>query len=327
MKKHILTLLAASLPALATEAPPMIPDGPVEYESISYDSGYGYDPTVTPAYDTPAADAAYTAAPMPAPSSEANGSINLNVYTSNYQVRGMGFCNALTEHGFSSLSGSYTLPNRNYFNRGIQQRFAGEIGVIWGAGQPLGDTPLANVHYAMGKEIFPNLLVEVGSTFRRGGMEGYMAHVHDGSSHRATWEFDLCLTYNDKQRGFFGSATWGIAVWGLTGSYFDAEIGYRFTDVINTARFCSDLELSAGIAPSVGYWGSNVEGVDAYRVKVALCPFSPNGGFGRDGRTHIKPWLQCAWSGSTSEKMANFTHYGPVDHFQITVGVDLGWKF
>ena len=210
----------------------MIPDGPVEYESISYDGGYGYDPAVSPAYDTPAADAAYAAAPMPAPSSEANGSINLNVYTSNYQVRGMGFCNALTEHGFSSLSGSYTLPNRNYFNRGIQQRFAGEIGVIWGAGQPLGDTPLANVHYAMGKEIFPNLLVEVGSTFRRGGMEGYMAHVHDGSSHRATWEFDLCLTYNDKQRGFFGSATWGIAVWGLTGSYFDAEIGYRFTDVM-----------------------------------------------------------------------------------------------
>lgn len=324
MKKHILTLLAVSLPAMATEVPPMIPDGPVEYESVSYDTGYGYDPAATPAYDTPAA---YATAPMAAPSSEVNGSLNLNAYTSNYNVRGMGFCNGMTEHGFSSLSGSYTLPNRNYFNRGIQQRIAGEIGVIWGAGHPLGDTPLANAHYAMGKEVFPNLLIELGTTFRRGGMEGYMAHAHDGCSHRATWEFDLTITYNDRQRGFFGSATWGLGVWGLTGSYFDAEIGYRFTDIINTSRFSSDLELSAGIAPSVSYWGSSIEGVDAYRVKVALCPFSPNGSFGRDARTHIKPWLQCAWSGSTSEKMAHFTHYGPVDHFQITVGVDLGWKF
>lgn len=331
MKKQFFTLLAVGLPALATEMPPMIPDGPVEYDTMTYEPAadtqeyvpteYGTSDYDTPAYDIPAS------LPMAAPSSDRNGYLNLNVYTSNYQVRGMGFSNRLTEHGFSSVNGSYTFPNRNLFGRGIQQRVSGEFGIIWDAGCPLGDTPMANVHYALGKEIFPNLLVELGTTYRRGGIEGYMARYHDGVSHRATWEFDLTLTYNDYQKGFFGSATWGLGVWGLTGSYFDAEIGYRFTDVINRGNFGTDLEISAGIAPSVKYWGSKVEGVDAYRVKVALCPFTNSGSMGRDGRAQVKPWIQCAWSGSNAAKLDHYTGYGPVDHFQITVGIDMGLKF
>lgn len=331
MKKQLFTLMAAGLPALATEMPPMIPDGPVEYDTLTYEASSAtqdYVPTEesmnpygTPAYDMPAT------APMAAPSSERNGYVNLNVYTSNYNVRGMGFCDHITEHGFSSLSGSYTFPNRNFFGRGIQQRVSGEFGIIWDAGCPLGDTPMANVHYAMGKEIFPNLLVELGTTYRRGGIEGYLARVHDGVSHRATWEFDLTITYNDHQKGFFGSATWGLGVWGLTGSYFDAEIGYRFTDVINRGNFGSDLEISAGIAPSVKYWGSHVEGVDAYRVKVALVPFTNNGSMGRDAKAQVKPWIMGSWSGSNAGKLDRYTGYGPVDHFQITVGIDMGLKF
>ncbi|MBQ3240908.1 MAG: hypothetical protein IJB00_06980 [Akkermansia sp.] len=326
MKKQLFTLLAASVPTLATEMPPMIPDGPVEYEAMTYEPSAATQDYVPSGYETPGYDIPATA-PMYAPSSERNGYLNLNVYTTNYNVRGMGFCNHITEHGFSSVNGSYTMPNRNLFGRGIQQRVSGEFGIIWDAGCPLGDTPMANVHYAMGKEVFPNCLIELGTTFRRGGIEGYLAHFHDGTSHRATWEFDLTITYNDHQKGFFGSATWGLGVWGLTGSYFDAEIGYRFTDIINLGNFGSDLELSAGIAPSVKYWGSKVEGVDAYRIKAALCPFTHNGSMGRDGRAQLKPWIQCAWSGSNAGKLDHYTGYGPVDHFQITVGIDMGIKF
>lgn len=326
MKKQLFTLLAASVPTLATEMPPMIPDGPVEYEAMTYEPSAATQDYVPSSYETPGYDIPATA-PMYAPSSERNGYLNLNVYTTNYNVRGMGFCNHITEHGFSSVNGSYTMPNRNLFGRGIQQRVSGEFGIIWDAGCPLGDTPMANVHYAMGKEVFPNCLIELGTTFRRGGIEGYLAHFHDGTSHRATWEFDLTITYNDHQKGFFGSATWGLGVWGLTGSYFDAEIGYRFTDIINLGNFGSDMELSAGIAPSVKYWGSKVEGVDAYRIKAALCPFTHNGSMGRDGRAQLKPWIQCAWSGSNAGKLDHYTGYGPVDHFQITVGIDMGIKF
>lgn len=326
MKKQIFTLLAASLPVLATEAPPMIPDGPVEYESLTYEPA-AQESATTPAYDIPAGSAETPAAPMDAPSSDRNGSITINAYTSNYNVRGMGLCNGMTDHGFSSVTGSYTFPNKDLFGRGIQQRVSGGFGIIWNGGSALGDTPMANARYAMGKEIFPNLLVELGTTFRRGGLEGYMARAHDGVHHRATWEFDLTLTYNDHQKGFFGSASWGLGVWGLTGSFFDLEAGYRFTDVYTRGNYGTDLEISVGVAPSVKYWGSNVEGVDAYRLKAALCPYEVNGKFGRDAKGQIKPWIQCAWSGSTAAKLDKYTGYGPVDHFQITVGVDLGWNF
>lgn len=320
-----LMLLAAAVPAMATEAPPPVPDGPVEYESVVYEDSVA---ETTPAYDVPAGTVTLPDAPeAPPASSERKGYITLNAFTTNYQVRGMGFCNNVTEHGFSSLRGSFIFPNRDMFNRGIYQRVSGEFGVIWDARCPIGDTPLAHARYAMGKEIFPNLTVELGTTFRRGGIEGYLARMHDNVHHRATWEFDVTATYNDYQKGFFGSVSWGLGVWGLTGSYFDAELGYRFTDVYSRGDYGLDLEVSAGIAPSVKYWGSRVEGVDAYRVKVAFCPHSLSGKFGRDAHWQIKPWVQAAWAGSTSAKLDRYTGYGPVDHFQITVGLEGGWNF
>ena len=138
MKKQIFTLLAASLPVLATEAPPMIPDGPVEYESLTYEPA-AQESATTPAYDIPAGSAETPAAPMDAPSSDRNGSITINAYTSNYNVRGMGLCNGMTDHGFSSVTGSYTFPNKDLFGRGIQQRVSGGFGVIWNGGSALGD--------------------------------------------------------------------------------------------------------------------------------------------------------------------------------------------
>ena len=38
MTKHAFLALTAAIPALATEIPPAIPDGPIEYSNISYDS-------------------------------------------------------------------------------------------------------------------------------------------------------------------------------------------------------------------------------------------------------------------------------------------------
>ena len=105
---------------------------------------------------------------MPVASSDRRGYVNLNVYTADYQVRGMGVKDSLSKYGTSSLSASYTLPNRNLLGMGLHQRISGEYGVIWDASCPLGDTPTARLSYALGKEIFPNLVAEIGYTFRHG---------------------------------------------------------------------------------------------------------------------------------------------------------------
>lgn len=321
MMRRTLLTAAAALPALATELPPAIPNGPVEYSNISYDNSYtGYD-AYAPASYAPAA-------PMAAASSDRRGYVNLNAYTSNYQVRGMGVKNDLSKYGASSLSASWTLPNRNLFGRGIHQRISGEYGVVWDASCPLGDTPTARLSYAVGKELFPNLVAEIGYTFRHGGLEGYMARHYDGASHRSTQEIVASLAYNDHQKGFFGKLEAGAGFYGLTGLYFDAEAGYRFTDVMTRGNIGADLELSFGVAPSHGYWGSDVEGVDAYRIKAALQPYSQTGTFGRDARAYVTPWIQCSWSGTNAAKIDRATDgAGLIDHFQITVGVDCGLNF
>lgn len=322
MMKRTILAFAAAVPAVAAELPPPIPDGPIEYTNVSYDTSYtGYDD-----YNSGYAPAA--PAPLPVSSSSRSGYVNLNAYSSNYQVRGMGVKNSLSEYGSSSLSASYILPNRNLLGRGLHQRISGEYGVIWDASCPLGDTPTARLSYAVGKELFPNLMAEIGYTFRHGGLEGFMARYFDGSSHRATQEIVASLAYNDYQKGFFGKVEAGVGFYGLTGTYFDVEAGYRLTDVIVRGNMGADLELSLGVAPSLGYWGSGVEGVDAYRIKAALLPYSQTGSFGRDARAYVKPWVQCSWSGSNAAKIDRVTHgEGPVDHFQITVGVDCGLNF
>lgn len=323
-----------ALPALA-EMPPSIPAGPVEYGSVSYDApaadelgGYtmgGYTPALPVMGDS--APAATPAAPMPAPSSEHCAALNLNAYTSNYQVRGMGLTDAFSHHGYSSLSGSYTFPNRNLFGRGIQQRVGGELGAIWDARDLLGDTPLLRVDYAVGKEIFPNAVFEVGYSLHHGGLEGAFARAKGGCPHRLAEDVNLTLRYDDHQGGFFGHAQWGMGFQGLTGSFFDAELGYRFPSVLNAGNIGSDVEISAGVAPSLGYWGGGVEGVDAYRVKVALPLFTHNGTLGHDAHPYLRPWVSAAWSGSNAAKIDRVYGRGPIAHSQLTVGVDCGWKF
>lgn len=322
MMKRTLITLAAVVPAMASNLPPAIPAGPIEYTDVNYDPGYG-------AYDPYGTAAAYAPAPAPAPvaaaSSARRGYVNLNAYSSNYTVRGLGVKDDYAKYGTSSVSASYAIPTQMY---GIQHRISGEYGVIWDASCPLGDTPVARLSYGIGKEIFPNLIAEVGYTFRHGGLEGYMARNYDGASHRSTQEIGASLTFNDYQKGFFGKAEVGLGFYGLTGAYFDFEAGYRFTDVLVRGNVGMDVELSAGVAPSVGYWGSDVEGMDAYRIKLAVLPYSQTGSFGRDARAYVKPWIQCSWTGSNAAKMDRVTRgNGPADHFLITLGVDCGLNF
>ncbi len=322
MMKQALIILAAAVPALATELPPPIPEGPIEYSDVSYDTNFGtYDPYDTTSY-------APAAAPVAAASSARNGYININAYSSDYQVRGMGVKDSYSKYGYSSLSASYILPNRNLFGRGLHQRISGEFGIIWDASCTLGSTPTTRLSYAVGKEIFPNLTAEIGYTFRHGGLEGFMARHFDGASHHTTQEIVGSLTYNDFQKGFFGKAEAGFGFYGLTGFYFDVEAGYRFTDVLLRGNTGMDLELSFGVAPSYNYWGSDVKGVDAYRIRATLLPYSQTGSFGRDARAYVKPWIQCSWSGSNAAEIDHDAdNIGPIDHFQITVGVDCGFNF
>ncbi len=334
--KRTLIAICASLPVLGADMPPIIPDAPIEYTEITYDDESAPEESAAEvgvneqcsheeeAVTLPIAPVM----PVEAASSERCGYLNLNLYSSDYAVRGMGVRSAFSKSGYSSIGGSYILPARNLLGLGLQQRISGEYGVIWNASSILAEPHVARASYGIGKEIFPNLVAEVGYTLRHGGLEGYVARHFDGAGHRVTQELTASLTYNDYQQGFFGKVEVGVAFYGLTGTYFDIEAGYRFTDVMSNDICGADLELSAGVAPSVGYWGSGVNGVDAWRIKAAVLPYSHSGSFGRDARFYIKPWVQCSWAGGNSSRMRHeFGHADVVDDFLICVGIDCGFNF
>ena len=116
---------------MAADAPPAIPDGPVTYDSVSYE-----DPMAGADYIFAESPTAVAAAPAPiaaASTSEEKGYVNINAFSSNYQVRGMGVTDYMSSNGYSSIEGSFILGNRNLFNKGVYQRITAEGGVIWGA--------------------------------------------------------------------------------------------------------------------------------------------------------------------------------------------------
>ncbi len=329
MKKFFICagLVSAGLPAV--EAPPAIPEGSVTYDEVSYPGG---ETELPPEFtDTTSSAGGYDAmAAMPAapaPSSNPNTVIDLLLYASNYEVRGMGVTDDMNKYGTSHVYVSHIFANKNLFGKGIQQRVHGMAGVIWDASSPLGDIMQFEAGYSVGKEVAPNLLMELGYGFKRGGLEGLIAKGFDDCSHRSTQELTFSVTYNDHQKGFFGRAMVGLSFYGLTGYYIDAEAGYRITNVINGPNLGADLEVSGGVAPSFSYWGSGVDGIDAYRVRVALQPFTHGGKLGRDGRMSVTPWAQCSWSGNNARKIHRRTGTAMVDHLQFTFGVNAGFKF
>ncbi len=312
--------------ALATASPPSIPSGSVEYSNIFDDSVF--DQFSEPAhYKTSSAPMHVAEAPAPVESSDKNFDFNINAYTSNYNVRGMGVTDRFSAYGYSSIYGSYVLPNRNLFGMGIYQRVSGEAGIIWGAGDLLGSAPLGHAGYALGKEIFPNLKVELGYELNGGGLEGYMAKARDKCSQRITQELNLRARFDDKQQGFFGGAELAYGFQGLKGCYWDTQVGYRFMDVYLSGNVGFDLELIVGISGSKDYWTGSTEGIDAYRIRTNILPYSLNGKFGRDANMRIAPWVQLAWAGSNEAKIYRDMNSSIIDKFQFTVGCDLGWQF
>ena len=314
--------------ALAVEAPPSVPSGQITYDEVSYQNNGSELPSEfmgPPA--SPGGQDALSSPAVSSPTSSPDTVIDLMLYASNYQVRGMGVTDNLSHHGTSNLYLSHTFADKNMFHKGIQQRVHGLAGVIWDASCPLGDIMQFEAGYSIGKEVLPNLLFEVGYNFKRGGLEGFVAKNYDQCSHRSTQEVAVSAKFNDHQKGLFGQAMFGASFYGLTGYYVDAELGYRFTNILNKSSYGADLEVSGGVAPSFSYWGSGVDGIDAYRIRVALQPFTHGGGLGRDARLSITPWLQCAWTGNNARKIHRDMGMGMADHFQLTVGVNAGYKF
>ena len=329
MMKKTFFILSLSFAALAVEAPPSFPGGEVTYDELAYQNPGEAElpPEFLAGGDDTSSASTTVAAPVSTPSSRPNTVINIHAYSTDYQVRGMGVTNHMNRYGTSSIEATHTFANRNLFRRGIQHRVEGMAGIIWDASCPLGEIPQFGLGYFVGKEVFPNLVVEGGYHFRRGGLEGYMARWYDRSSHRSAQDIAVRIAFNDFQKGFFGHAECGLSFYGLTGWYFDAEIGYRFTDVIRGRRIGADMEISIGASPSMSYWGEGVEGVDAYRVRVALRPFSQRNVLGRESRVQFKPWVQCAWSGDNAAKIYRHVGFGPVDHFHLSAGLDVTIKF
>lgn len=319
MRTLLIISLAATIPAMAASGPPPIPSGDIVYDDVTYDP-MSYAPADT--------DYEKASAPAAAPTYSDRGYVNLNVYTSQYQVRGMGVTNRYSEYGYSSIDGSFTFPNRNLFHLGIQQRIFGSIGYLYDSDSMMGDDLMAHVGYGLAKEIFPNFKVELAYNLRYGGLEGAIARYVERHRHRMAHDLTLTASFNDNQRGFFGHAMAGLGFAGLTGTFYDLEVGYRVTDIFSRGNVGLDMEFSAGASASLGYWGPGVEGVDAYRLRVAAMPYTLTGGMGRDARLYIEPWAQVSWSGSNAGKIDRATGgSGIVDHFQFCFGVDMGVKF
>ncbi len=360
MKASLFLIAAlASLPFVSAQAPPPIPSGPVAYSSISAPApsvsveevveATSYTSTealptsggVVPAegalpVELPVVDANALADPTAAlnpagPILETTSDfpmwdLDLNLYTSNYNVRGMGVTNRYSDDGFSSIALCHTGSNRNLFNYGIQHRIHGEVGFAWGDGEALNDGLMSQWGYAMGKEIFPNLIAEFGYNLRYGTLEGYMAKQRGKAPHSLAQDLALTLRFDDKQKGFFGGAQLGYGFYGLTGWFYDLSVGYRQTEVLTAAKWGLDVELSVGMAGSSGYWTGNADGIDAYRFRATFLPYMHEGDFGRDGQWKLAPWIEFAVSGSNDSEIDR-SFPGLVDSNQITVGVELSWQF
>ncbi len=295
--------------------------------SVSAKSPALYTPTVAPevqeAAVTPAAPALTEAT-----SNTLGVVINANVYTSSYNVRGMSVNDHMSAYGFSSIGASYALPEFELFGMDIQHEVSADLGVIWGAGDSLSTEPLSTFRYMWTKEVYPNLQMGGGYQLRYGGLEGYMAKHYNNRAHQMTQDVVGFARYDTGKEGVFGEALVGVGFQGLLGVYGDLSGGYRFTGVCSVKNVGFDVELEAGLALSYNYWVGKARGVDAFRLRATLAPYSLNGTFGRDANFTIAPWVQAAWSGDTADDIKTYTYgHDIVDDFKVTVGIECSYKF
>lgn len=317
----VLFALASSIPAFA-EVPPAIPSGPVTYTSVS-PAASDYVPS------GPAPSAAPAALTTPGTYRSRNfATLSLLAYSSNYQVRGMGVTNAYSDYGWSSADLVLRPGSGNLLGYGIGQEVDLGIGTIYGAGDALGEAGLWHAGYGLTRELLPNLTAKVGYSLMYGGLEGYLARQRGKAPHRITENLHLSLVFDDHQQGFFGSFLFGVGFQGLTGSFGDLAVGYRWCDPLPArGNWGMDLALSAGQSFSVGYWAGGAEGFDATRLRLDVLPYTAAGTVGRDARLKLVPWVQTSWSGNNAKKIERGVEGNVVDHFQFTVGVDVVYTF
>lgn len=305
----------------AVETAPSIPSGPVSYTSVSV--GTDYSPEApAPGYSSPVTQSPDTYR------SSSWATLRVNLYSTNYEVRGMGVTNPLSNYGWSSFDLTLRPGGDNLFGMGLGQEVNVGLGVIYGAGDALGDAPVFNLGYGLTKELLPNLKLRAGYELLYGGLEGYLARERDKAPHRITEDINVSLNYNDNQQGFFGGALVGLGFQGLTGLFGDLHVGYRWQDPIpSQGDLGLDVAFSVGQSYSLGYWVGGAEGFDATRLRLEFLPYSLNGSMGRDAKFQIVPWVQTSWSGNNAKKIDRADWGEAVDHFQFSIGVDLIYNF
>ncbi len=317
-----LLAFAAAAPVFA-DMPPAIPSGPVTYTSVEPAFGGASvtdaPPATVPAY-APVAPGAYR--------SRQFATLKVNAYASNYQVRGMGVTNAYSDYGWSSADLTLRPGSANLFGLGIGQEVDLGIGAIYGASDAIGEAPVWHAGYGLTRELLPNLTAKLGYSLTYGGLEGFLARERGKAPHRITENLNLSLVFDDHQQGFFGSFLFGVGFQGLTGSFGDLAVGYRWCDPVPArGNWGLDAALSVGQSFSMGYWAGGAEGFDATRLRLDLLPYTASGTVGRDARLKLVPWVQTSWSGNNAKKIERGVGGNVVDHFQFTVGVDLTYAF
>lgn len=319
----LLAMVSAAVPAVA-EMPPAIPSGPVTYTSVQ-PAAREESMHAAPA---PAAPQALVPVSPDVYRSRTFATLTVNAYASNYQVRGMGVTNAFSDYGWSSADLTLRPGSSNLFGMGIGQEVDLGIGAIYGANDALGDAALWHAGYGLTRELLPNLTAKLGYSLMYGGLEGFLAKERGKAPHRVTENLNVSLSFDDHQQGFFGSFLFGVGFQGLTGSFGDVAVGYRWIDPLPArGNWGLDLALSAGQSFSFGYWAGGAEGFDATRLRLDLLPYTANGTVGRDARLKLVPWVQTSWSGNNARKIERNAGFNVVDHFQFTVGLDVLYSF
>lgn len=325
---NLLTLMAGSALSAGiafSEAPPAIPSGSITYTAVNGQTDYADDFASHSDYATPTPAAAPRQ--ISAYSNRKWATLDINAYSSNYQVRGMGVTNRYSDAGWSSVNLQLKPGNTNLFGWGIGHQLDLQAGAIYGSGV-LGNEPVLGAGYGLTKEIFPNLLAKAGYGLQYGGLEGFLSEYRGKAPHQLAQNFHINLTYDDRQTGYFGRFDLGAGFYGLTGWYGLIEGGYRWQDVLPTrGNIGWDATVRAGMSYSFGYWAGNADGVDAYYIRCEALPYNIGGTMGRDAQWQLVPWVQTSWAGNNRTKINQAVGTGIIDHFQFTAGVDVRYNF
>lgn len=325
---NLLTLMAGSALSAGiafSEAPPAIPSGSITYTAVNGQTDYADDFASHSDYATPTPAAAPRQ--ISAYSNREWVAFDINAYSSNYQVRGMGVTNRYSDAGWSSVNLQLKPGNTNLFGWGIGHQLDLQAGAIYGSGV-LGNEPVLGAGYGLTKEIFPNLLAKAGYGLQYGGLEGFLSEYRGKAPHQLAQNFHINLTYDDRQTGYFGRFDLGAGFYGLTGWYGLIEGGYRWQDVFALGTCIWDVTVCTGMSYSFGYWTGNADGMDACYIRCeALSNAITDMGMPNDMGFQVVPWVQASWAGNNRSKINHAVGTGIVDSFQLTVGVDVRYNF